>query len=335
MTGNGAALGVRKTMTYVSAISDAMKEALDADPQVFLAGEDVATAGSVFGIFRGLFENFGAGRVIDTPISEAGLVGLGCGAGLGGLRPVIDIMFVDFFGECLDQVANQLAKIRYMSGGVARLPVTITTMAGAGVNAAAQHSQSLEAWLVHIPGLKVVMPSTPYDAKGLLLSAISDDDPVIIIFNKLLLGARGEVPSGIYKVPIGSGTVVRAGSDVTVIATGRMVRDAMSAAEILCEEGIEAEVVDPRTLQPLDTPLMIASARKTGRVIVVHEAVTFGGIGAEIAAQVTEGAFDALKAPVARIGSPFAPVPFSPALEAAYLPDADDIVDRARRLVNS
>lgn len=334
MTAVRPAPGDRRT-TYVSAISDAMGEALEGDSRVFLAGEDVATAGSVFGIFRGLLGRFGPERVIDTPISEAALVGLGCGAGLGGLRPVIDIMFIDFFGECLDQVANQLAKIRYMSGGVARLPVTITTMAGAGASAAAQHSQSLEAWLAHVPGLKVVMPSTPHDAKGLLLAAISDDDPVVVIFNKLLLGTRGEVPPGRYEVPIGHGTIARAGSDATIIATGRMVREALAAAEILSEEGIELEVVDPRTLQPLDTPLLVASARKTGRVIVVHEAVTFGGIGAEIAAQVTESAFDALKAPVARLGAPFAPVPFSPPLEAAYLPTTTDIVDQARRLASS
>jgi acetoin:2,6-dichlorophenolindophenol oxidoreductase subunit beta len=292
----------------------------------------VAGAGGVFGTFRGLLDEFGPGRVVDTPISEAGIIGLGVGAGATGLRPIVDIMFMDFLGECMDQVTNQLAKMRYMFGGKATLPVTVTTMAGAGMSAAAQHSQSLEVWLTHLPGVKVVMPATPYDAKGLLISAIRDDNPVFVVLNKMSLAITGEVPEDPYEVPLGQARVVREGSDVTVIATGRMVHEAIKAADLLAGDGLNVEIIDPRTLQPLDMPSILQSVQKTHRALVVHEAVRFCGYGAEVAAQISEHAFDSLDAPVGRIGAPFAPVPFSPALEAHYVPDAARIVSELKRM---
>jgi pyruvate/2-oxoglutarate/acetoin dehydrogenase E1 component len=322
-----------RTLTYVAAIDEALRQMMQEDASVFLAGEDVAGAGSVFGFSRGLLEEFGPQRVVDTPISEAGIMGLGVGAAATGLRPIIDICFMDFIGECMDQIANQLAKMRYMFGGKARLPVTVTTMAGAGMAIAAQHSQSLEAWLTHVPGLKVVMPTTPYDAKGLLIAAVRDDNPVFVIFNKLSLAMTGHVPEEPYAIPLGKAVVARAGSDYTVVATGRMVVEALKAAEVLAAEGLDVEVIDPRTLQPLDSDAIMRSVRKTHRALVVHEAVRFCGFGAEVAAQIQELAFDDLDAPVRRIGAPFAPVPFSPALERAYVPNADWIADEVRHSV--
>jgi pyruvate dehydrogenase E1 component beta subunit len=240
-------------------------------------------------------------------------------------------MFMDFIGECMDEIANQLAKMRYMFGGHARLPVTVLTMAGAGASLAAQHSQSLEAWLCHIPGLKVVMPSTPYDAKGLIIAAARDDNPVFVVLNKVMLGMTGEVPEGAYEIPLGQANVVRQGRNYTIVALGRMVHEALKAAEQLKDFDIDAEVIDPRTLQPFDTDTVIESVKKTHRALVVHEAVRTGGIGAEIAARIQELAFDYLDAPVARVGAPFSPVPFSPALEAHYVPNAARIVDEARK----
>jgi pyruvate dehydrogenase E1 component beta subunit len=271
--------------------------------------------------------------MIDTPISEAALVGLGVGAAARGLRPVVDLMFMDFIGVCLDQIVNQAAKMKYMFGGSVSVPLTITTASGAGLGAAAQHSQSLEAWLAHVPGLKVVMPSDAYTAKGLTVSAIRDDNPVVVMLNKVLLGSACEVPEEIYGIPLGQAHTARHGSDVTVIALGRMVGEALTAADELAAEGVEIEVIDPRTVQPLDTETMFASVRRTNRVLVVHEAVTFGGLGAEIAAQIQDAAFDHLDAPVLRIGAPFSPVPFSPVLEKAYVPDRDRIAQGCRRLL--
>ncbi len=320
-----------RSIPYVAAINEAVRQAMQEDPRVFLAGEDVAGAGSVFGIFRGLLEEFGPERVIDTPISEAGIIGLGTGAAATGLRPIIDICFMDFFGECMDQLANQLAKMRYMFGGKARLPMTVTTMAGAGLAIAAQHSQSLEAWVTHVPGLKVVMPATPYDAKGLLISAIRDDNPVIVIFNKLSLAMKEEVPEIPYTIPLGQARIAREGADFTVVATGRMVHEAMKAASSLSGEGLDVEIIDPRSLVPLDIDVIVTSVKKTHRALVVHEAVRFCGYGAEVAAQIQEFAFDHLDAPVGRIGAPFAPVPFSPALEKHYVPDAERIAGEVRR----
>ncbi len=324
-----------REITYVAAIAEAARAILAEQDNAFVAGEDVAGAGGVFGSYRGLLDTFGTDRVVDTPISEEGIVGLGVGAAATGLRPVIDIMFMDFMGECMDEIANQMAKMRYMFGGSATLPITVVTMSGAGMNMAAQHSQSLEAWICHLPGLKVVTPATPYDAKGLLIAAARDDNPVFVVMNKLSLRNRGSVPEEPYEVPIGKAQVVRAGADLTFVAYSRMVAEALTAANTLAAEGIDAEVIDLRSLQPMDTDAVIDSVRKTHRAVVVHEAVRFAGLGGEIAAQIQELAFDDLDAPVARVGAPFSPVPFSSVLEQAYLPNADKIVAETRALLGA
>jgi pyruvate dehydrogenase E1 component beta subunit len=322
-----------RELPYVSAITDGVRQVLLEQPNSFVAGEDVGGVGGVYGYYQGLQKEFGPERVYDTPISEEGIVGLGVGAAATGCRPIIDLMFMDFLGECMDEVSNQLAKMRYMFGGHATLPVTMLTMAGAGASLAAQHSQSLEAWICHLPGLKVCMPSSPYDAKGLIISAARDDNPVIVVLNKMSLAITGEVPEEPYAIPLGEANIVRPGGNFTLIATGRMVYEAMTAAEKLKDLGIDTEVIDPRTIQPFDTQMVIESVKKTHRVMIVHEAVRFGGIGGEIAAQIQELAFDYLDAPVARVGAPFSPVPFSPALEAVYVPNADRIVAEAKKLL--
>ena len=322
-----------RELTYVRAINEAVRSVLTEQPNAFVAGEDVAGAGSVFGYYAGLLKEFGAERVIDTPISEEGIMGLGVGAAATGLRPIIDIMFMDFMGECMDEITNQLAKMRYMFGGAAKLPVTVLTMSGAGMNMAAQHSQSLEAWLCHLPGLKVVMPATPYDAKGLIIAAARDDNPVIVALNKMSLRLKGAVPEAGYEVPIGQANIVREGSNFTIVTYSRMVHEAQQAAEELADLGVDTEVVDLRSLQPLDTDTVIESVKKTQRAMVVHEAVRFGGMGGEIAAQIQELAFDYLDAPVGRVGAPFSPVPFSPRLEQSYVPNAAKIVGEARSLL--
>ena len=322
-----------RQLPYILAITEGVRQSLQEDDRSLLAGEDVGLAGSVFRIYKGLYEEFGPKRVIDSPISEAGLIGLGVGAGATGLKPMIDIMFSDFIGECMDEIANQLAKTRYMFGGKTKLPVTILTMGGGGINLAAQHSQSLEAWLCHIPGLKVMMPATPYDVKGAIIAANRDANPVFVIMNKASLGIMGEVPEEPYAVNIGEAVIRREGSNFTIVAIGRMVHEAMTAAEMLEKDGIDVEVIDPLTLQPLDTETILTSVRKTHRALVVHEAVRFGGIGAEIAATIQENAFDDLDAPVGRVGAPFSPVPFSPPLEQAYLPNAQKIADGVKSLI--
>ena len=322
-----------REITYVAAIAEAAGAILAEQETAFVAGEDVAGAGGVFGSYRGLLDEFGAERVVDTPISEEGIVGLGVGAAATGLRPIIDIMFMDFMGECMDEIANQMAKMRYMFGGAAKLPITVVTMSGAGMNMAAQHSQSLEVWICHLPGLKVVAPATPYDAKGLLIAAARDDNPVFVVMNKLSLRNSGPVPEDAYAVPIGKAQVVREGADLTLVAYSRMVGEAQKAAESLAAEGIDAEVIDLRSLQPMDTETVVASVRKTHRAVVVHEAVRFAGLGGEIAAQIQELAFDDLDAPVARVGAPFSPVPFSSVLEQTYLPNADKIVAETKSLM--
>lgn len=330
MTPQAAAV---REIPYVSAVNEALAQLMRDDPAVFIAGEDVALYGSVFGVTRGLLSEFGPQRVVDTPISESAIMGLGLGAAATGLRPIIDIMFMDFLGVCMDEVVNQVAKMKYMFGGKARLPLTIHTMAGAGTSMAAQHSQSLEAWFCHVPGLKVVMPSGPYEAKGLLVAAVRDDDPVIVVNTKTILGMKAHVPGELYEIPLGKAHVVREGTNFTIIATGRMVSESLKAADLLAPEGLDVEVVDPRTLQPFDTATVVASVRKTHRALVAHEAVRFGGIGAEIAAQVQEEAFDYLDAPVGRVGAPFTPVPFSPVLEREYLPGAEKIAAEVRRIL--
>ena len=322
-----------REITYIAAVAEATNAVLQEQETAFLAGEDVAGAGGVFGSYRGLLEKYGADRIVDTPISEEGIVGLAVGAAATGLRPIIDIMFMDFMGECMDEIANQMAKMRYMFGGSATLPITVITMSGGGMNMAAQHSQSLEAWICHLPGLKVVAPSTPHDVKGLIVAAARDDNPVFVVLNKLSLRVSGPVPEDLFEIPLGSAQVVRDGKDLSIVSYSRMVSEAKAAAEELSKDGVEAEVIDLRSLQPMDIDTVLTSVRKTNRAMVVHEAVRFGGLGGEIAAQIQEHAFDYLDAPVARVGAPFSPVPFSPVLEQAYLPNAAKILNEAKAML--
>ncbi|NLU49819.1 MAG: alpha-ketoacid dehydrogenase subunit beta [Syntrophomonadaceae bacterium] len=315
-----------KQMTYAEAIRDGMRVEMKRDPNVLLYGEDVGIFGGCFGVTAGLFEEFGPERVIDTPISETAIAGSAVGAAAAGLRPIAEIMFIDFMGVCMDEILNQAAKMRYMFGGKAKLPMVVRTPCGAGMSAAAQHSQSLEAWFTHIPGLKVVMPSTPADGKGLMAAAIRDDNPVIFIEHKQLLAVPGEVPEGEYVVPLGKADVKREGSDVTIIAWSWMVQKALAAAEALAAEGISAEILDPRTLVPLDKEAILKSVGKTNKLVIVHEAVKTGGFGAEIAALVCEEGFDLLDAPIKRVTAPDTPIPFAPVLEGAYLPNEEKII---------
>jgi pyruvate/2-oxoglutarate/acetoin dehydrogenase E1 component len=319
-----------RKLSYQMAFNEAVSQAMEADPDVFAAGEDIGAFGGVFGTYGGLQAKFGADRVVDTPISEQAIIGLGVGAAVTGLRPIVDLMFMDFVCVAMDQIVNQAAKLKYMFGGTATLPLTITMAGGAGLSAAAQHSQSLEALLCHIPGLKVVYPSNPYDMKGLMTACIREDNPTIMVKHKRLLGMSGIVPEENYAIPLGTAHIARPGKDVSVVAYGRMLNESLAAAEELAKEGIDCEVVDPRTLQPLDTATIVASVKRTNRAIVVHEAVRFGGLGAEITAQIQEEAFDYLDAPVARVAAPFSPVPFSPVLERHYLPDAEKIASGIR-----
>ena len=310
-----------RSITYVQAFTEAVKLEMDADPDVFIAGEDVGAHGGVFHTFDGVQKDFGERRAVDTPISEQAIIGLGIGAAVTGLRPIVDLMFMDFVLVAADQIANQAAKLKYMFGGDAKVPLTITTCGGAGLSAAAQHSQSLEALFCHIPGIKVVCPSNPYDVKGLMSTAVRDDNPTLFVLHKRMLGQRGVVPEERYQVPFGVANVSRAGSDVTIVSWGKLAADSLVAAELLAADGIDAEVIDLRTLSPLDIDTVLDSVRKTNRVVVAHEAVRFGGFGAEVAAQIQEQAFDYLDAPVGRIGAPYSPVPFTPALESKYVPD--------------
>jgi pyruvate dehydrogenase E1 component beta subunit len=319
--------------TYVKAITGALAEAMRADDRVFVLGEDVAEGGP-YTATAGLAEEFGTDRVIDTPISEAAITGVAIGAAQSGMRPVLEIMFVDFVTLALDQLANAAAKAHFMSGGQLTVPMVVRTQGGAGQRGAAQHSQSLESWLTHVPGLKVVMPSRAVDAAGLLAASIRDPNPVVVIENKTLYFRREEVPDELPAVELGVAATLREGRDVTIVAISRLVHDALAAAERLAaEDGIEAEVIDPRTLVPLDLAAIVESVQRTSRLVVAHEAVAHGGFGAEIAAQVQSAVFDFLDAPVVRIGAPFAPVPFSAPLEDAYLPGADDVVAAVRALV--
>ena len=321
-----------RTLRYVAAINEGVRQVMEEQDNSFLAGEDVAGAGGVFGSYRGLLEQFGPDRVYDTPISEEAIIGLAVGASATGCRPIVELMFMDFMGECMDEIANQLAKMRYMFGGRATLPVTILTMGGAGISMAAQHSQSLEAWVCHLPGLKVVMPTTPYDAKGLIIAAARDDNPVMVVLNKKSLALQGEVPEAPYAIELGKANIVRPGSNLTIIAIGRMLHEALAAVEQLESLGIDAEIIDPRSVQPFDTQTVVDSVKKTHRALIVHEAVRFCGIGGEIAAQIQELAFDYLDAPVARVGAPFTPVPFSPALETLYIPNTEKIVGEVKKM---
>jgi pyruvate/2-oxoglutarate/acetoin dehydrogenase E1 component len=324
-----------REVTFAQAINEAMHEEMARDSSVFVMGEDVAVAGGVYKLTRGLLDAFGPERVRDTPISEAAIAGLAVGAAMTGMRPIAEIMFGDFLALVMDQLVNQAAKVHYMSGGSLRVPLVIRTTMGAGRRAAAQHSQSLCAWLAHIPGLKVVLPSTPFDAKGLLKTAVRDNNPVIFFEDKMMYQKKGLLPEGPadYTVPFGSADVKRSGTDVTVIATSSMVHVALEAADGLAHEGIAAEVIDPRTLTPLDEETLIHSVKKTSRCIVVDEGYQRFGATAEIAAVVGEKAFYYLDAPVHRIGAMDVPIPFSPALEDQTIPSPETVMTVARKLM--
>ncbi len=328
-----AEAGTARQLTFGQAVREALAEEMRRDPTVFIMGEDVAEAGTPFKVLSGLVEEFGTERVMDTPISEAGFTGLAVGAAMTGMRPVVDIMFGDFLGLIMDQLANQAAKVHYMSGGTLRAPMVVRTTLGATRRSAAQHSQSLHAWPSHIPGLKVALPSTPRDAKGLLKTAIRDNSPVVFFEDKMGYAVKGEVPEGDFTIPFGEADVKRVGEDVTIVATSSMVLVALEAADILAADGISAEVIDPRTTVPLDVDALIRSAKKTSRAIVVDEGYQRYGITAEIAAVISDGAFFYLDMSVKRMGAMDVPVPFSPALEDLTVPTAEAVVAEARRLV--
>lgn len=313
-----------RELRYIWAINEALGEEMERDPNVFIVGEDVGLPGGAFGATRGLVDRFGPERVIDTPISEAAIMGLAAGAASNGLRPIVEIMFMDFMTMCMDGVVNQIAKMRYMFGSQFSMPLVIRTPAGAGLHAGPQHSQSLEAWFAHVPGLKVVMPATPYDVKGILKAAIRDDNPVLVIEHKALHALKGEVPEEEYVLPIGKAFTKRQGTDVTVVATSRMVHEALKAAEELEKRGISVEVIDLLSISPWDKSAVFESVSKTHRLVIAQEAVKNFGAGSEIAATVAEEILDELDAPIIRVGAPFVPVPF--ALEEVYLPDALHIV---------
>jgi pyruvate dehydrogenase E1 component beta subunit len=318
-----------KDIRYIWAINEAMKEEMERDEDVILIGEDVGQSGGAFGASRGLYDAFGPERVIDTPISEAGIVGLAAGAAACGLRPIIEIMFMDFMTVCMDGIVNQVAKMRYMFGSQYTVPLVIRTPSGAGLNAGPQHSQSLEAWFAHVPGLKVVMPGTPYDVKGLLKSAIRDENPVLVVENKTLHALKGSIPEEEYLVPIGKAYTKREGTDATVVSVSRMVHESLKAADALAEENIHIEVLDLLSISPWDQDTVFQSVKKTHRLIIAHEAVKNFGIGAEISAAVCEEIMDELDAPIMRVGAPFVPVSFG--LERAYLPNAENIVSAVRK----
>ena len=326
--------GVTRELHYNEALNEAMHQEMDRDERVILMGEDVAETGGIFQVSKGLFESFGGDRVRDTPISEATFVGCGVGAAVAGMRPIVEIQIFDFVALTMDMIVNQAAKFRYMLGGGPNVPLVVRGPQGGGIRLAAQHSQSLEAWFTHIPGLVVLAPSTPYDAKGLLTAAIRDDNPVIFLEQKLLyLGQPAPVPESPYAIPIGKADIKCEGSDVTVVATSAMVPRAIGAAQQLQHEGISVEVVDPRTLKPLDEDVILNSVRKTNRLLIVHEACRKGGFGAEVAATVVEKAFDYLDAPIARLGAPDAPIPYNDELERYAIPSQDRIVEELRELL--
>jgi pyruvate dehydrogenase E1 component beta subunit len=322
-----------RTLTYAEALREALRQAMQSDPSVFLLGEDIGVYGGAFGVTAGLIDEFGAERVRDTPISEATIAGACAGAALTGMHPVGEIQFMDFVTLSMEQLVLQAAKLRFMFGGKASVPMMLRMPAGSGTGAAAQHSESLESLFVHIPGLKVVMPSSPYDAKGLLLSSIYDGNPVIFVEHKLLYKTSGPVPEEMYRVPLSQTNLVRQGNDITIVATSIMVPRALEAANTLSQEGIEVEILDPRTLSPLDDKPIIESVVKTGRALIVHEAVQTGGFGAEVAARITASrAFDYLEAPVRRLAGLDIPIPYNRGLERNAVPQVEDILAEARQL---
>ena len=323
-----------RMLSYPEALNEALEQEMLRDDRVFLMGEDVGATGGIFGVSKGLMERYGAERVRDTPISEATFVGCGVGAAIAGMRPVVEIQIFDFVALTMDMLVNQAAKFRFMLGGKPSVPLVVRGPQGGGIRLAAQHSQSLEAWFTHVPGLVVAAPSTPYDAKGLLVAAIRDDNPVVFLEQKLLyLGGNGPVPEELYAIPLGKADIKRAGTDVTVVATSAMVPRALSAATVLARDGISVEVVDPRTLQPLDEETILGSVRKTNRLLIVHEAWVRGGFGAEVAAMAVDKAFDYLDAPVARLGAPHTPMPYNDRLELEVIPSQERIVEAIRGLL--
>ncbi|QCL98157.1 alpha-ketoacid dehydrogenase subunit beta [Agrobacterium tumefaciens] len=323
-----------RELSYSQAIQEAMAIAMEADERVFLMGEDIGVYGGAFQVTGDLIDRFGPDRVMDTPISELGGAGVAVGAALTGMRPIFEFQFSDFAALAMEQIVNQAAKIRYMLGGAVSVPVVMRFPAGSGTGAAAQHSQSLEAWLGHVPGLKVIQPATPHDVKGMLLAAIEDPDPVMIFEHKLLYKMKGPVPEGHYTIPIGKAAVCREGRDVTIVATSIMVHKALEAAEKLAEEGIDVEVIDLRTIRPMDKDTVIASVKKTSRLVCVYEAVKTLGVGAEVSAMIAESdAFDYLDAPILRLGGAETPIPYNPELEKAAVPQVPGIVASVRDLV--
>jgi len=322
-----------RELTYREALREALREEMKRDSSVFLLGEDIAEYGGTYKVTQGLVEEFGHDRVRNTPLAEAAIAGAALGAALVGMRPVAEIMYIDFSPIAMEQIFNQIAKLRYMTGGMVKVPLVIRTQSGGGVSAGPHHSQSLEALYTHIPGLKVVMPSTPYDAKGLLKSSIREDNPVIFIEGKKLYGQTGMVPEKEYLVPLGKAEVRRDGSDITIIAIARMINRALQVAETLEKDGISVEVIDPRTLIPLDEDTIINSVKKTSRALIVHEACKTGGFGAEIAAIIAEKAFDCLDAPIKRVANPDSPIPFNPGLEDYVIPNEHDIWAAALELM--
>ncbi|HVD10055.1 MAG TPA: alpha-ketoacid dehydrogenase subunit beta [Gaiellaceae bacterium] len=319
--------------TYREAIRDSMSEAMRRDDDVFIMGEDIAEMGGSMGVTQGMLEEFGPDRVRNTPISEMAIVGAGIGAAMQGMRPIVEIMYQDFTTLAMEQLVSQAAKHRYMSGGQLSVPLTVRTQGGAGWSPGAQHAQQLEAWFVHVPGLKVVFPSTPADAKGLLWSSIYDENPVMFFEHRTLYPIKGEVPDEIEPIELGKARIHREGEDVTVVATGRLVHESLAAADEAEEQGISVEVVDPRTLQPLDEETVVASVNKTSRCVVAHEAVVRMGWGAELAAVVQEQCFDYLDAPVERVGAKFTPIPFAPVMEEFVIPHKADVLEAILRTV--
>jgi pyruvate dehydrogenase E1 component beta subunit len=320
-------------LTYREAVRDAMATAMRKDDDVFIMGEDIAEMGGSMGVTQGMLEEFGPERVRNTPISEMAIVGAGVGAAMAGMRPIVEIMYQDFTTLAMEQLVSQAAKHRYMSGGQVKVPLTVRTQGGAGWSPGAQHAQQLEAWFVHVPGLKVVFASTPADVRGLLWTSIYDDNPILFFEHRTLYGIKGEIPDEIEPIELGKGRIHREGDDVTVVATGRLVHETLGAAETAAEDGISVEVFDPRTLQPLDEDMLLASVKKTNRCVVAHEAVTRMGWGAEVAAVVQEKAFDYLDAPIERVGAKFCPIPFAPVMEEYVVPHAQDVLAAVKRTV--
>lgn len=324
-----------RNITYAEAIRESISQIMREDENVFMLGEDIGVYGGAFGVTNGMVDEFGEERIMSTPISEAAISGAAVGSAMTGMRPILELQFSDFVMIATDNIVNQAAKIRYMSGGKANVPVVIRLPGGSGAGFAAQHSQSLEAWMTHIPGLKIVQPSNAYDAKGLMKAAIEDENPVLFYEHKVLYGVKSEVPEDSYSIPLGEAEVKQQGEDVTIVATGIMVQKSLEAAKQLEEEGISVEIIDPRTLVPLDKETIIESVRKTNRALVVYEAVERGGYGAEIASVISESdAFDYLDAPVSRLGGKATPIPYNPNLEKLAVPQVEDIVDKCKKMIN-